>query len=77
MSSVSVSIDIAQKELPNLLMDIVLGNDVVITKGRKRVARIVPFEPTRKKKPVFGSAKGLLEISDDFDAPLDDFKEYM
>jgi hypothetical protein len=29
----------------------------------------------RKIKP--GSAKGLIKISDDFDAPLEDFKEYM
>ncbi len=27
--------------------------------------------------PVFGSAKGKYVLSDDFDAPLDDFKEYM
>lgn len=28
-------------------------------------------------KPVFGSLKGKIILSDDFDAPLDDFKEYM
>jgi len=28
-------------------------------------------------KRVFGSAKGMATISKDFDAPLDDFKEYM
>ena len=28
-------------------------------------------------KPKFGSAKGLIEMKPDFDAPLDDFKEYM
>ena len=30
-----------------------------------------------KKVPQFGSAKGKYTLSDDFDAPLDDFKEYM
>lgn len=25
---------------------------------------------------VFGSAKGLIKLANDFDAPLDDFKEY-
>ena len=30
-----------------------------------------------KKKAIFGSAKGLFVIHDDFDDPLDDFKEYM
>ncbi len=29
------------------------------------------------KKPKFGSAKGLFKMSQDFDAPLEDFKEYM
>ena len=30
-----------------------------------------------KTKPVFGSLKGKIKLSDDFDAPLDDFREYM
>ena len=29
------------------------------------------------KKPKFGSAKGKYTIADDFDAPLDDLKDYM
>lgn len=31
----------------------------------------------RRKRPVFGSGKGLFIIPDDFDEPLEDFKEYM
>ncbi|MBC8042281.1 MAG: DUF2281 domain-containing protein [Rhizobacter sp.] len=27
--------------------------------------------------PVFGSMKGTFQMSEDFDAPLDDFREYM
>ncbi len=35
-------------------------------------------EKTKKKKRKFGSMKGLIiNIADDFDAPLEDFKEYM
>lgn len=30
-----------------------------------------------KKQPKFGCAKGKYQMSADFDAPLDDFKEYM
>jgi Protein of unknown function (DUF2281) len=30
-----------------------------------------------KKKAVFGSFKGEIMIADDFDAPLEDFKDYM
>jgi hypothetical protein len=32
--------------------------------------------PLRKRRPV-GLMKGQIHIADDFDAPLDDFKEYM
>ncbi|OAV75940.1 hypothetical protein Barb7_00391 [Bacteroidales bacterium Barb7] len=30
-----------------------------------------------KRTPVFGCAKGQFQMADDFDAPLEDFKEYM
>lgn len=29
------------------------------------------------KKPIFGYAKGFFSMSEDFDEPLEDFKEYM
>ena len=29
------------------------------------------------KRPMFGSAKGVFKMSPDFDAPLEDFDEYM
>ena len=35
------------------------------------------FVTEPKKVPVFGCAKGQFKIADDFDAPLDDFKDYM
>lgn len=37
-----------------------------------------PSDNTDKRKDrVFGSLKGKIQLSDDFDAPLDDFKDYM
>lgn len=33
--------------------------------------------PSNRPKPVFGSAKGMFKLADDFDAPLEDFAEYM
>lgn len=32
--------------------------------------------PIDQPSPKFGSAKGLVKMSDDFDEPLDDFEEY-
>ena len=34
-------------------------------------------EPVKKKKPIFGSAKGMFILKPGFDEPLNDFKEYM
>ena len=41
---------------------------------------ILTFTPTKaeeKRVPVFGCAKGQFQIADDFDEPLEDFKDYM
>jgi hypothetical protein len=50
---------------------------------RSEVADFIAFlkkkmknSPTIKERE-FGCAKGKISISDDFDAPLDEFKEYM
>lgn len=71
----TVAIDIAQKELPDLIDDVMLGGHVVITKGKKPVAELVPI-PSPKSIPTFGSAEGMITIADDFDAPLHDFDGY-
>jgi hypothetical protein len=50
---------------------------------KKEVFDFVDFILSRQKKvkshkkPVFGCAKGQFQMTDDFDAPLADFKEYM
>jgi hypothetical protein len=39
---------------------------------------ILEIEATSKKQRTgFGSLRGQIRIADDFDAPLEDFKEYM
>ncbi len=36
-----------------------------------------PITQQTGKQRTFGSSKGLIKMADDFDAPLDDFKDYM
>ena len=40
---------------------------------------ILTFTPVNEEKriPVFGCAKGQFRIAEDFDEPLEDFKDYM
>ena len=54
------------------------GEDLILTDGDKPVARLVPVpDPSPERpRPRFGSAKGLVTVPPDFDAPLDDFAEY-
>lgn len=50
-----------------------LGEEIIIEKDNKPVAKLVPFTPVQgKRKP--GSAKGQVWIASDFDAPLEAFK---
>jgi prevent-host-death family protein len=68
----------AQAQLPELIEKLSQGEDVVITRDNQPVARLVaearPKRPLRK----LGTMKGsILYIAPDFDAPLEDFKEYM
>jgi len=71
----SVTLDIAQAKLSDLIEDAIRGKEVLITKDGKPLVKLVPVSQP-KPRPVFGSAKGQISMSDDFDAPLEDFQDY-
>jgi prevent-host-death family protein len=72
----TISIQDAQTRLPDLIHRLMPGEEVVITENNQPVARLIPAgQPTERK---LGTLKGtVLSMSPDFDAPLDEFKEYM
>ena len=62
--------------MPELIEHSISGDDVVITKGGEPVAKLIAiFKPKKQRIP--GTARDLITISDDFDEPLEDFKDYM
>jgi prevent-host-death family protein len=74
----TVSLAEAQAHLPELLDRVARGEEIVITRDQKPVARLIgegtPERPPRK----LGTMKGsVLYMAPDFDAPLEEFKEYM
>ena len=71
-----INIDDAKIRLIDLIEEVVQGKEIVITKENKPLAKLVPISEA-PSKPLFGSARGLITMSDDFDEPLDDFKDYM
>ena len=60
----------AKTHLSRLLERVAGGEDVVIAKAGKPVARLVPA--TGPGKRVLGKDKGQVLIAEDFDAPLPD-----
>ncbi|MEX2142040.1 MAG: type II toxin-antitoxin system prevent-host-death family antitoxin [Pirellulales bacterium] len=75
----TVSITDAQVRLSELIHSLSPGEEVVITENEQPIARLVPAEKPPERKPrQLGTMKGtVLYMAPDFDAPLDDFKEYM
>lgn len=68
-------IEEAKTHLPDLIEAPVKREEVVISKDDEHVVRLVPGSRA-KPRPRFGSAEGLITMSDDFDEPLEDFEEY-
>ena len=71
----NVDINQAKESLPELIEKTFRYGDVIITKDGKPIAKLVSIPETRKQRK-FGTARGLIKMSADFDQPLDDFKEY-
>lgn len=64
-----VNIHQAKTHLSRLVEDAAAGDEIVIAKAGKPVARLVALaRQTRARK--IGALKGKLAIADDFDAPL-------
>lgn len=75
----SVTIEEAQARLPELVRRLTADEEVVITENNQPVARLVKSTPKpRIQRRRLGTMKGsVLYIAPDFDAPPEDFREYM
>lgn len=63
------NIHAAKTHLSRLIKRVERGEEIVIARAGKPVARLVPAEP--KPAPIeLGSERGKIIISDDFDEPL-------
>ncbi len=64
-----VNLHAAKTHLSRLVDQAAAGEEIVIAKAGKPVARLVPMDRPRQKR-VLGRFAGQLRVSDDFDAPL-------
>jgi antitoxin (DNA-binding transcriptional repressor) of toxin-antitoxin stability system len=75
--TLAVEVEQAGSQLDRLIQEVDAGSEVVITRDGHPVARLVAAiaDPAGERVP--GSAKGLFTVPDDFEAPLEDFRDYM
>jgi prevent-host-death family protein len=72
-----VNIHEAKTQLSQLIQRVLDGEEVIIARNNQPIVRLEPIARTPTKRQL-GSLRGLVKsIADDFDAPLDDFKDYM
>jgi len=69
-----VSVEEAKARLLDLMDAVLKGETVLIIKDSQHAVQLVPAVPAMRQ---FGSAKGLVVMAEDFDAPLPDFNQYL
>lgn len=73
--TVQVNIHEAKTHLSKLLKRFMGGEEIIIAKAGKPIARLSPLtEPPADRVP--GNDAGEIMISSDFEAPLPEFEEY-
>lgn len=72
-----VALPEAARTLPSLIKQALSGEEIVITDNEEPVAKLVSLRSVTAATPRFGSARGFIHVSDDFDEPLESFKDYM
>jgi len=71
-----VSLDDAKSRLAELIGAALRGETVSIALDDEQSVQLVPVV-RRRRAGKFGSARGQIWMADDFDAPLDEFKEWL
>lgn len=64
-----VNIHAAKTQLSRLIDEAAAGNEIVIARAGKPVAKLVPLSASRPRR-VLGMLAGKLRVPADFDAPL-------
>lgn len=72
----NVTIHEAKTHLSRLIQEAVKGEEVIISRGKQPVAKIVPFEVEFPERRLDGATDSIKFISADFDDELDAFEDY-
>lgn len=71
----TITIQDARTKLVDLIRRLQPGDEIIITENDRPVARVISTADTSKR--MLETLKGtVVHMASDFDAPLDDFREY-
>ncbi len=68
-----INIHQAKTQFSKLIEAVLQGEEIVIARAGKPVARLLPIVALPVRLP--GSMKGQITMADDFDAPMPDFED--
>ncbi len=71
-----VTIHEAKTNLSKLIREALNGEEVIIAKGREPLVKLVVLPGVLPGRRIGGASGLLLDMDDEFDAPLRDFAEY-
>lgn len=74
----TITIEAAQARLPQLIEQLQPGEEITITQAGQPVAKLIGQPKLTRPPRRPGTLRGtVLYMAPDFDAPLEEFKEYM
>lgn len=68
-----ISIQEAQTHISAVFTDVLKGEEVIVTDHERPVLKMIPLAPPAKPRLTFGSLKGKIFISDDFNETPEEF----
>lgn len=72
----TIDINQALPQMKKLLEIASTGQEIVITQNNQPIVKLVSIKTDKKRPSLFGRDKDIISITDDFDEPLEDVKNY-
>jgi prevent-host-death family protein len=76
MSTRNIDINDAKDKFQEIVLQAEQGDEIIITKNNKPIVKISALQEKKFHRKA-GSAIGMIKMSNDFNEPLEEFKEYM
>jgi antitoxin (DNA-binding transcriptional repressor) of toxin-antitoxin stability system len=71
--TITINLENEERPVGELVEQTRGGTEIVFTRNDRPVAKLIAIPPRLPRR--FGSARGLIEIGEGFDEPLEDFRD--